>query len=82
MNEKLHRNCEKHTAENCDINTHGNLEPVTDDCGHYVPEGPGTKEIEDTNMYNVDHGKKSVLLGWAREHMDQDVSDGPGAKTE
>lgn len=40
--EKLHRDCEQHTTENCDINTHSNLDPVADDCGHRVEAGPGT----------------------------------------
>ena len=38
---KLHRDCEAHSAENCDINDHDNLEPRTDDCGHFIPDGPG-----------------------------------------
>ena len=41
--ERFHRDCEPHDAEHCDINTHNNLAPGLDDCGHTVP-GPGPGE--------------------------------------
>lgn len=59
MKEKrLHRDCDPHTTENCDINDHGDLEPGADDCGHYVdgtgpiahpehvPGGPGHADCD------------------------------------
>ncbi len=39
--ERLHRDCEPHTAADCDINTHKGLDPALDDCGHTVDVGPG-----------------------------------------
>lgn len=38
---KLHRDCAPHTAAECDINDHDNLDPGLDDCGHTVSAGPG-----------------------------------------
>ena len=41
--ERLHRDCEQHDADHCDINDHDNLAPAEDDCGHTV-SGPGPGE--------------------------------------
>lgn len=50
-NEKLHRNCEMHDAEHCDINDHDNLNPEFDDCGHRVG-GDGPDMHRDLNKYS------------------------------
>ncbi|MCC8128293.1 MAG: hypothetical protein LIO92_13035 [Clostridiales bacterium] len=83
MSEKntLHRDCEPHDAENCDINEHSNLEPGADDCGHYVAEGPGTKAAADLNEYTKKYGDKVVIAGATPKHnLDQDVEHGPGVQ--
>lgn len=64
--EPLHRDCPKHTAENCDINEHHNLEPVLDDCGHRVESGPGKD--------------KPKVEGGAPIWQHQDPNKGPGVK--
>lgn len=79
--EKLHRDCEQHTAENCDINTHSNLEPGADDCGHRAEAGPGTLNTPDLNIYEVDeNGRTVIVAGQPRHNLDQDVEHGPGIK--
>lgn len=80
--EKLHRDCEEHTAENCDINTHSNLKQGADDCGHRVEAGPGTLNIPDLNIYEVDeNGRKVIVAGQPKHNLDQDVDNGPRTKT-
>lgn len=78
--EKLHRDCEPHDAAHCDINDHHNLEPVTDDCGHYVNSGPGVgvpagggHPVNGT----IDAG---TTPDSARHNHDQDPKHGPGVK--
>ncbi len=83
MSEKttLHRDCDPHDAENCDINEHANLEPDADDCGHYVNSGPGAANIPDLNEYTEKAGEKVVIAGATPRHnLDQDVEHGPGVE--
>lgn len=63
--ERLHRDCEPHDAEHCDINDHNNLSPADDDCGHTVP-GPGPGE------------GKPKYEGGAPIWQNQDPDHGPG----
>lgn len=59
---KLHRDCEEHTAENCDINDHDNLDPALDDCGHTVPNGPAFDEkLNKENVYADNYGKHAIV---------------------
>lgn len=77
MQEKLHRDCEVHDAEHCDINEHSNLEPGADDCGHYVNSGPGVGPQKAVNMKPFcapDPTAPSSANG------DQDATKGPGVK--
>lgn len=44
--EKMHRDCEPHNAEHCDINEHHNnakngFDAEADDCGHTMQSGHG-----------------------------------------
>lgn len=69
----------EHTEEECKINEIPNVKP-DDDCGHYVKEGPGTKDIGgDLNSYTDDE-KKAVVAGMPKHNLDQDVSHGPGVE--
>ena len=80
-NKKLHRNCEEHDAEQCDINDHDNLVPGKDDCGHYVNAGPGTAKGPDLNIYEYDaNGRKVIIAGQPNHNLDQDANNGPGIK--
>lgn len=63
--ERLHRDCDPHDAEHCDINDHNNLSPADDDCGHTVP-GPGPGE------------GKPKYEGGAPIWQNQDPEHGPG----
>lgn len=68
-----------HTADECKINEQKNLKPEND-CGHYVNEGPATKDIGgDLNSYTDDE-KKAVISDMPKHNMDQDVSHGPGVE--
>ena len=73
-NEKLHRDCESHDAEHCDINDHNNLEPGADDCGHTV-FGPGPGEGKPRY-----EGWAPFYAGQPIHDMDQDPEHGPGVK--
>lgn len=79
--EKLHRDCAPHDAENCDINSHDNLEPGADDCGHRVESGPGVQGVGDLNIYETDtSGRKAIMAGGPKHNLDQDVEHGPGVE--
>lgn len=80
-NKSLHRDCEPHTAENCDINSHSNLDPSMDDCGHYVNEGPGVQKVGDLNIYETVNGKKAIVAGGPKHNLNQDVAHGPDFDT-
>lgn len=82
MSDKLHRNCKPHTAEACDINSHSNLDPSKDDCGHYVNSGPGVQHVGDLNLYDEDNGKKCIVVGGPKHNLDQDAEHGPAFGTE
>lgn len=70
---------EPHDESNCKINEPAHSHPDTD-CGHYVDSGPGTVQHADLNMYDEDHGKKSIVAGGPKHNLDQDVEHGPGVK--
>lgn len=77
--ERLHRDCEPHDVAHCDINTHNNLEPGVDDCGHRVDGGPGTLDIPDLNTYETDsNGRKFIVAGQPEHNLDQNPEHGPG----
>lgn len=81
INEKHHRDCESHTATNCDLNDHRNLEPGADDCGHTVAAGPGTLGVPDLNTYETDaNGRTAIVAGQPEHNLDQDPTHGPGMK--
>lgn len=72
---RFHRDCEPHDAAHCDINDHDNLVPGRDDCGHYVPSGPGYQMDQDAAMPGPGNP------GTEPPHSaDQDPGDGPGVK--
>lgn len=80
-NEKLHRDCEQHTEENCDINRHHNLEPSKDECGHYVDEGPGANPVGDLNIRETDeYGRETIVAGGPKHNLDQELNKGPGVE--
>ncbi len=76
----LHRNCDDHTAENCDINTHAKLDPRADDCGHYVNSGPGVQNTADLNEYTEKNGDQVIIADMPKHNLDQDVTHGPGVQ--
>lgn len=79
--DRLHRDCEPHDAAHCDINTHGNLEPSVDDCGHRVESGPGTLGVPDLNSYETDANGRKVIVAVQPEHnLGQDSDHDTGVK--
>lgn len=76
----LHRNCDPHDAAHCDINEHPNLEPVADDCGHYVAAGPGVGKPAG----GAHPADGTITAGFTPDsekgNRDQDPHHGPGAK--
>ena len=76
--EKLHRNCDPHDADHCDINDHSKLEPVVDDCGHYVKSGPGYQQDIDS-QYGPEVGLPAPgNPGGPKHDDDQNPEHGPG----
>lgn len=78
--EKMHRDCEPHDAEHCDINEHHNnakngFDAEADDCGHTVQSGPkgGGHPVDGT-----------VTAGFtptsAKGNKDKDQKHGPDVK--
>ena len=78
--ERLHRNCEPHDAANCDINTHNNLDPGRDDCGHYIKDGPGYQQDIDGQYGPATGIPAPGNPGGPTHDTDQDPDHGPGVK--
>lgn len=83
--EKMHRDCEPHDAEHCDINDHHNnakngFDAEADDCGHTVHSGP-VVGIPKGGNHPVDG---TVAAGFtptsAKGNKDKDQKHGPGVK--
>lgn len=67
---------EPHSESDCRINEKQHSHPDVD-CGHRVNEGPGTVNTPDLNVYDNDHGKKSIVAGGPKHNLDQ-AHGGPG----
>ena len=83
--EKMHRDCESHDAEHCDINEHHNnakngFDAELDDCGHTVHSGPGVGIPKGGNHPVGGTVAAGFTPTSAKGNKDKDQKHGPGVK--